>query len=64
MTASKLQPILNKESTLKTANASELGQAPQYVLRRYHTYAMTHVPLGETSKQLANLQRVITKNKK
>ena len=63
MDASKLQPILNKESILKTANARELEQAPQDVLQRYQTYALTHVPLGETSKQLANLQRVITKNK-
>lgn len=63
MDISKLQPILNKESALKTANARELEQAPQDVLQRYQTYALTHVPLGETSKQLANLQRVITKNK-
>jgi len=63
MDVSKLQPILNKESTLKTANARELEQAPQDVLQRYQTYALTHVPLGETSKQLANLRRVITKNK-
>lgn len=63
MEASKLQPILDKESTLKTANARELEQAPQDVLQRYQTYALTHVPLGETSKQLANLRRVITKNK-
>jgi len=63
MDVSKLQPILDKESTLKTANARELEQAPQDVLQRYQTYALTHVPLGDTSKQLANLQRVITKNK-
>jgi uncharacterized protein YoxC len=63
MDTSKLQPILNKESTLKTANARELEQASQDVLQRYQMYALTHVPLGETSKQLANLQRVITKNK-
>ena len=63
MDASKLQPVLTKESILKTANAGELGQAPQDVLQRYETYALTHVPLGETSKQLANLQRVITGNK-
>lgn len=60
----KLQPILMKESILKTANAGELKQSPQDVLQRYQTYALTHIPLGETSKQLANLRRVITTNKK
>jgi hypothetical protein len=63
MDVSKLQPILNKESILKTADAAELGQAPEDVLQRYQTYALTHVPLGDTTKQLANLRRVITKNK-
>lgn len=63
MDTNKLQPVLTKESILKTANADELGQSPQDVLQRYQTYALTHVPLGETSKQLANLQRVITVNK-
>lgn len=63
MEANKLHPVLTKESILKTANANELAQAPQDVLQRYQTYALTHVPLGETSKQLANLQRVITENK-
>lgn len=59
----KLHPVLNKESILKTANAGELAQSPQDVLRRYQTYALTHVPLGDTSKQLANLQRVVAENK-
>ncbi len=56
MDTSKLQPILNKESTLKTALAAELAQAPQAVLTRYQTYALTHVPLGQTTQQLANLE--------
>lgn len=64
MDISKLQPILNKETILNTAHALELAQAPQDVLTRYQTYALTHVPLGATSQQLANLRRVITKNKK
>jgi len=63
MDTSKLDPILNKETTLKTASARELQQAPQDVLQRYTTYALTHVPLGDTTRQLANLQRVITQNK-
>ncbi|MFL5590734.1 MAG: hypothetical protein ACJ8DI_24215 [Ktedonobacteraceae bacterium] len=59
----KLRPILNKESILKTANARELGQAPQDVLERYTNYALTHVPLGDTTRQLKNLERVIIENK-
>src|SRR5260370_7634226 len=59
----KLYPILNKESILKTANARELGQDPQDVLERYRTYALTHIPLGDTTKQLKNLERVIVDNK-
>lgn len=63
MDISKLNPILNKESILKTANARELERAPQDVLMRYINYSHTHVPLGDTTRQLANLQRVITQNK-
>ncbi len=63
MDISKLYPILNKESILKTANARELGQAPQDVLERYRNYALTHVPLGDTTRQLKNLERVIVENK-
>lgn len=63
MDTSKLQPILNKESILKTANARELRQAPQDVLERYIGYALTHIPLGDTTQQLANLRRVIVENK-
>lgn len=63
MDLSRLNPILNKESILKTANAAELGAAPQDVLQRYTTYSLTHVPLGDTARQLANLKRVITANK-
>ena len=60
MDITKLRPILNKESILITANARELGQAPQDVLERYRHYALTHVPLGDTTKQLKNLERVET----
>ena len=63
MEVNKLYPILNKESILKTANAAELGQAPQDVLQRYQNYALTHVPLGDTTKQLKDLQRVVAVNK-
>jgi hypothetical protein len=63
MDITKLSPILNKESILKTANARELGQAPQDVLERYRNYALTHVPLGDTTRQLKNLERVIVENK-
>ncbi|TMD22539.1 MAG: hypothetical protein E6J04_21600 [Chloroflexi bacterium] len=63
MDSTKLRPILNKESILKTANARELGQAPQDVLERYTNYALTHVPLGDTTRQLKNLERVIIENK-
>ncbi len=63
MDISKLSPILNKESILKTANAVELRENPQDVLQRYHTYAMTHVPLGNTTKQLDDLERVVVENK-
>jgi len=63
MDTNKLNPILNKESILKTANAKELAVSPSDVLQRYNTYAMTHVPLGDTTKQLINLQRVIVENK-
>src|SRR6266480_4475605 len=63
MDIKKLNNILNKESILKTANARELGQAPQDVLDRYQSYALTHVPLGDTTKQLKNLERVIVENK-
>jgi len=63
MDTSKLDPILKKESTLKTASARELQQAPQDVLERYTTYALTHIPLGDTTKQLTNLRRVIAQNK-
>lgn len=63
MDITKLYPILNKESILKTANAHELGQAPQDVLERYRNYALTHVPLGDTTRQLKNLERVIVENK-
>lgn len=63
MDTSKLNPILNKEAILKTANAKELAASPDDVLQRYNTYAITHVPLGDTTKQLANLQRVIVENK-
>jgi hypothetical protein len=59
----KLDPILYKESILKTANARELRQLPQDVLQRYNTYALTHIPLGDTARQLTNLERVITQNK-
>jgi hypothetical protein len=59
----KLTPILNKESILKTANARELEQSPQDVLQRYTNYAMTHIPLGDTTKQLRELERVIVDNK-
>src|SRR5947209_11375769 len=62
MDTTKLRPILNKESILKTANARELGQAPQDVLERYRNYASTHVPLGDTTRQLNNLERVIIEN--
>lgn len=58
----KLRHIFNKESILKTANARELGQAPQDVLERYRNYALTHVPLGDTTKQLKNLARVLIEN--
>lgn len=63
MDTSKLNPILNKEAILKTANAKELSTSPSDVLNRYNTYALTHVPLGDTTKQLSNLQRVIVENK-
>ena len=63
MDTSKLSPILNKESILKTANARELAQAPQDVLARYDRYALTHVALGDTTKQLNNLERVVAVNK-
>lgn len=63
MDITKLRHILNKESILKTANARELGQAPQDVLERYQDYALTHVPLGDTTKQLNNLEHVICENK-
>lgn len=63
MDMNKLQPILNKESILKTANAKELQQDPNVVLQRYQTYALTHVPLGDTTKQLKNLERVVAENK-
>lgn len=63
MDSSKLSPILNKESILKTANARELGSSPDDVLNRYNTYALTHVPLGTTTKQLNDLERVIVENK-
>lgn len=63
MKTSKLDPILNKEAILKTANAKELAVSPNDVLERYNTYALTHVPLGDTTKQLADLQRVIVENK-
>lgn len=63
MDVNKLRPILNKESILKTANAKELQQDPNVVLQRYQTYALTHVPLGETTKQLKNLERVVAENK-
>ena len=63
MDITKLYPILNKESILKTANARELGQASQDVLERYRNYALTHVPLGDTTRQLKNLERVIVENK-
>lgn len=62
MDIKKLRHILNKESILKTANARELGQAPQDVLERYRNYALTHVPLGDTTKQLKNLERVLLEN--
>lgn len=63
MDTTKLSPILNKESILKTANARELAQAPQDVLSRYLGYALTHVPLGDTTRQLNNLERVVAVNK-
>lgn len=63
MDTAKLSPILNKESILKTANARELAQAPQDVLSRYLGYALTHVALGDTTKQLNNLERVVAVNK-
>ena len=63
MESSKLSPILNKESILKTANARELGSSPDDVLNRYNIYALTHVPLGTTTKQLNDLERVIVDNK-
>jgi len=63
MDIKKLYPILNKESILKTANARELEQAPEDVLGRYNTYALTHIPLGDTTKQLKDLERVIVENK-
>lgn len=63
MDVTKLYPILNKESILKTANARELEQTPQDVLERYQTYALTHIPLGNTTKQLKDLERVIVENK-
>ncbi len=63
MDSSKLSPILNKESILKTANARELGNSPDDVLNRYNTYALTHIPLGTTTKQLNDLERVIVENK-
>src|SRR5258706_1340940 len=62
MDITKLRHILNKESILKTANARELGQAPQDVLERYRNYALTHVSLGDTTKHLKNLERVLIEN--
>ena len=59
MDISKLSPILNKESILKTANMAQIRDNPQDVLQRYESYANTHVPLGDTTKQLQNLERVI-----
>ena len=64
MELKKLNPILKKESILKTANAAELEIAPNDVLERYQSYAMTHVPLGDTKEQMAKLERVITQNKR
>ncbi len=55
MELKKLNPILKKESILKTANAAELEIAPNDVLERYHSYAMIQVPLGDTKEQMANL---------
>ena len=63
MDTAKLNPILNKESILKTADAGELAQAPQDVLSRYEGYALTHVALGDITKQLNNLERVVAVNK-
>lgn len=63
MKTSKLNPILTKESILKTANLAQIRENPQDVLQRYESYANTHVPLGDTTKQLQNLERVIVQNK-
>jgi hypothetical protein len=63
MTTSNLNPILKKESILKTANLAQIRDNPQDVLQRYESYSNTHVPLGDTTKQLQNLERVIVQNK-
>lgn len=63
MDAAKLEPILTKESTLKTAKARELQHASLDVLNRYNIYALTHIPLGDTAQQLNNLRRVVVENK-
>src|SRR5579875_767788 len=59
----KLEPVLRKEPILKTANARELRDTPQEVLQRYQEYALTHVPLGDTTKQMRDLERVIVEHK-
>ncbi|MGH2506115.1 MAG: hypothetical protein ACRDHZ_01630, partial [Ktedonobacteraceae bacterium] len=63
MDAEKLSPILHKEPILYTANARDLKDNPENVLERYHAYALTHIPLGDTTKQLKNLERVVVENK-
>lgn len=63
MDAEKLSPILDKEPILYTANARDLKDNPDDVLARYHTYALTHIPLGDTTKQLRELERVVVENK-
>lgn len=63
MDVEKLSPILHKESILYTASARDLKDNPENVEVRYDTYALTHIPLGDSTDQLKNLVRVVVDNK-
>ena len=52
MSLEDLDSILNKEAVIYTYSASHLSQRPEEAETIYKTYALTHIPLGDTTKYL------------
>ena len=50
MSLNDLDSILNKEAIIATYPAAHLRSNPEQVEQMYRAHAMTHIPLGDTSR--------------